>query len=213
MRVLAHPSIALIIALFVAVGVSACSSSSSSSSSKPPPPKAGDPMPWPAPPDPMGLARRAGLVAEDAERLEFHVHAHLDVFINGQHIVVPGGIGIETTDPQVHSATIGGYPAYGGITTPCAKPCISSLHTHDATGVLHTESATQKENTLGQFFIEWNVKLDANCVGSYCKPATPVDIYVNGKKFTGDPTGIPLSDHKEIAVVIGTPPAEIPSAY
>jgi hypothetical protein len=79
--------------------------------------------------------------------------------------------------------------------------------------VLHTESPTPKENTLGQFFIEWNVKLDANCVGTYCKPATPVAIYVNGQKFDGNPTTIPLSDRKEIAIVIGTPPAEIPSAF
>ncbi len=159
----------------------------------------------------MRLARAAGLTPETAERLEFHVHAHLDVFIDGNHIVVPGGIGIDTTDPQVHRGVIDGFPAYGGITEPCAKPCISPLHTHDATGLLHTESPTPKENTLGQFFIEWNVKLDANCVGSNCTPGTTVAIYVNGKKFDGDPTTIPLSDRKEIAIVIGKAPKVIPS--
>src|SRR2546423_3353425 len=204
---------ALIMVLLVLAATAGCSSSSPSSS----PPKATTPaqkaaMPWPAPPDPMGLARKAGLTPEDAERLEFHVHAHLDVFIDGRQIFVPGGIGIDPSDPQVHSGTIDGYPAYGGITKPCAKPCISPLHTHDATGVLHTESPTRKENTLGQFFIEWDVKLDANCVGAYCKPATPVAVYVNGEKFDGDPTTIPLSDHKEIAIAIGTPPAQIPSS-
>ena len=141
------------------------------------------------------------------------MHAHLDVFIDRKHIVVPGGIGIDPSDPQVHRAVINGLPAYGGITVPCARPCISPLHTHDATGVLHTESATHKENTLGQFFIEWNVKLDANCVGTYCEPGTPLAVYVDGNRFDGDPTTIPLSDRREIAVVIGEAPGVIPSTF
>jgi len=201
----------MVVVLLVA-SVAACSSSSKASV-KPSPPSTSDPMPWPAPPDPMALAQKAGLTPEDAERLQFHVHAHLDVFIDAKKIVVPGGIGIDTTDPAVHHGVSDGFPSYGGITEPCAEPCISPLHTHDATGVLHTESATKKENTLGQFFIEWDVKLDANCVGTYCKPATPIAIFVNGKKFDGDPTAIALSDQKEIAIVIGTPPAEVPSAF
>ena len=199
--------------LFVLLAITAITGCSSSSGSNGQVAKAGDAMPWPAPPDPMRLARAAGLTPETAERLEFHVHAHLDVFIDGAHVVVPGGIGIDTSDPQVHRGVINGLPAYGGITEPCAKPCISPLHTHDATGVLHTESPTPKENTLGQFFIEWDVKLDANCVGTYCKPGTPIAVYVDGKKFDGDPTTIPLSDQKEIAVVIGKAPGVIPSTF
>ena len=38
-------------------------------------------------------------------------------------------------------------------------------------------------------------------------------VYVDGEKFTGDPETIALSNGKEIAVVIGTPPAEIPSIW
>ncbi len=87
------------------------------------------------------------------------------------------------------------------------------MHTHDATGVLHTESATKKDNTLGQVFIEWNVKLTSTCVATSCAPATAVAFYVDGKRFSGDPTAIDLSNHKEIAVVVGTPPATIPSSY
>jgi hypothetical protein len=165
----------------------------------------------PLPPDPMKLAREAGLVPETAERLQYHVHAHLDMFVNGAQKLVPGGIGIRIDDPQVHNGPVNGYPAYGGISEPCSTPCISPLHTHDATGVLHTESATEKDNTLGQLFTEWDVPLTATCVGTYCKPATPIAIYVDGKPFTGDPQEIDLSNRLEIAIVIGTPPAAIPS--
>ena len=40
--------------------------------------------PWPAPPNPLELARKAGLESETHEFLSYHVHAHLDVFVNGQ---------------------------------------------------------------------------------------------------------------------------------
>ena len=54
------------------------------------------------------------------------------------------------------------------------------------------------------------MRLDANCVSTYCKPAKAIAIYVDGKAFTGDPRTIPLTNRKEIAVVVGTPPADIP---
>ena len=102
-----------------------------------------------------------------------------------------------------------GSVSYGGIEV-CAVACISPLHTHYPTGILHTESATPEPNTLGQFFIEWGVELSDTCVGTYCGPE-PIAIYVNGEPFDGDPRAIELTDQKEIAIVIGTPPAEIPS--
>jgi hypothetical protein len=168
---------------------------------------------WPAPsPDRVvGLVTAAGLVPETAERLTYHVHAHLDVFVNGRHETVPAGIGIVTTDPAVHTGTIDGQPAYGGIRAPCAQPCISPLHTHAVTGILHTESATRVDNTLGQFFTEWDVPLTAQCVDTYCMPQTRIAIYVNGRRQRfAEAAQIPLSDHKEIALVIGRLPSRIP---
>jgi hypothetical protein len=147
----------------------------------------------PLPSDPMALTRVAGLVPETAERLAYHVHAHLDVFVNGTHRLVPGGIGINMDDPG------------------CAQACISPLHTHDVSGIVHIESATPRSFTLGQFFTEWGVRLDKNCVGTYCTPGTPVAVYVGGKPVSGDPRTIELTDQREIAIVIGTPPAQIPS--
>jgi hypothetical protein len=162
----------------------------------------------------MALAVKAGLVPETAESLQHHVHAHLDIFVNGVAQIVPGGIGIRIDDPQVHSGVdANGQPEYGGIAIPCAQPCISPLHTHDASGVLHTESKTNTDNTLGQFFVEWNVPLSKTCIAAYCEPATSIAWYVNGKQYTGDPRTIELTNLLEIAVVIGTPPAKIPSSF
>jgi hypothetical protein len=181
------------------VALAACSSSSSKSSAAKPP--EGNNMPWPAPSNPLELAVKAGLVPEKSESLQYHVHSHIDAFIDGKPIVVPGGIGIDISSPDVEKGEIDGYPAYGGIGR-CAEDCISPLHTHDATGTIHTESATKKNNTFGQFLTEWNVTLPAGA-----------KIYVNGAEFTGDPKTIPLSNNKEIALVIGTPPASIPSTF
>ena len=43
--------------------------------------------------------------------------------------------------------------------------------------------------------------------------STSVLIYVDGELYESDPATIELTDGKEIAIVIGTPPVEIPSSY
>jgi hypothetical protein len=170
--------------------------------------------PWPAPADPMKLTEKAGLTPETHEFLLYHVHAHLDVFVNGTPVTVPAGIGINIHDPGVHSAKAkDGSTVYGFIDPPCAQPCISPLHTHDISGILHTEAKKNQSNNLGEFFTEWNVRLDAKCVGGYCKPAAPISIYVDGDVYTGNPRQIGLEDLREIAIVIGTPPTEVPSTF
>ena len=169
------------------------------------------PAPWPAPSDPMARTRAAGLKPERYEHLTYHVHAHLDVFLNGAHVVVPAGIGIDTHDKRVHKFVLpDGSVAWGGIDPPCKTACISPLHTHAIDGILHTESSTAKPNTLGAFFVEWGVRLDRRCIATYCKGVT---VYVDGKRFTGDPRGITLTNHLEIAIVIGAPPRKIPAKF
>ena len=163
---------------------------------------------WPAPPNPMELTREAGLVPERSEFLQYHVHAHLDVFVDGERVTVPAGIGIDTSNPAIVSDDQG-----VGLTRECDKPCISPLHTHAIDGVLHTETKTPQPNTLGQFFIEWDVHLDADRVGDYMGSDTPIGFYVDGQVIDSDPREIQLSDGREIAIVIGTPPDEIPSEF
>jgi hypothetical protein len=49
------------------------------------------------------------------------------------------------------------------------------------TAFLHTESAVTSPNTLGQSFTEWDVALDAGCVGDYCAPETTIEVFVDGE--------------------------------
>jgi hypothetical protein len=165
---------------------------------------------WSLPDDPMPLAREAGLKPDTKEYLTFHVHAHLDVFVNGDPVEIPGGIGIEITDPAVQD--FGG--AYGGIPEEgCEQVCISPLHTHDPDGVIHTEAPKEAQFTLGQFFEEMAVRLDASCVDEFCTPDVPVAVYVDGERHEGNPADIVLGNNQEIAIVVGTPPDEIPDTF
>jgi hypothetical protein len=192
-----------VIALLALVGVSAASAAA-------PAPRTTK-APWPRPSDPLALARRAGLMPKTHEFFAYHVHAHLDVFVDRKRVRVPAGIGIAIDDPAVHRfREPDGSLGYGGIEPPCRKPCISPLHTHDPDGVLHTEAAKARPNRLGQFFTEWAVRLSRRCVGGYCGR---VRFFVNGKPYRGDVRAITLTDRKEIAIVIGRPPKSIPTRF
>jgi hypothetical protein len=131
-----------------------------------------------------------GLSELGAEGTTIHVHQHLDIFVNGKHVPVPANIGI--FDGQF----------------------LTELHTHDSTGIMHLESPTKREFTLGEFFGVWGVRLTQDCIGGYCKPETPWRLYVNGLNDPGNPADLVLKAHQEIAIVIGTTrPKKIPSTY
>ena len=154
----------------------------------------------------------AGLTPERVESMAYHVHAGLRIFLDGEPVAIPAGIGIDISNPGVQAFADPEGTGYGGI-SGCDVPCISPLHTHGWAGVLHTESSTPVPNQLGQFFTEWGVPLDGGCVGQFCSPETPIAIEVDGVPFTGDPGTIELADRRLITIVIGTPPTEEPATF
>ena len=86
---------------------------------------------------------------------------------------------------------------------------LTELHTHDDSGVIHIEAQKSRDFTVGQFFSEWAVHLDANSIGGY----KGLKWYLDGKRQTGNPQTLILKPHQEIAFVVGKPPAKIPSSY
>jgi hypothetical protein len=203
----------LLLAALLAAGCSAKAKVTPTYTAPAAPRPAAGAAPWPAPSDPLVRARAAGLVAARKESFVYHIHAHLSVFVNGSSVVVPSGLGIDIHDPGVkHAPLQGGGTGYGGISL-CAKACISPLHTHDLSGVVHVEATEKHDFKLGQFFTEWGVRLDSSCVGGYCAPAAKIATFVNGKQQQGNPADIVFTNHEEIAIVIGTPPPQIPATY
>ena len=151
---------------------------------------------WPAPPDPMERTVEAGLKPQPKEFMTNHVHAHLDVFVDGKPVLVPSGIGIKIDNPAVkHFDEPDGSVAYGGIDL-CNEACISPLHTHDASGIIHTESADPKPNTLGEFFVEWGVELSETCVGEHCAPKRRSPCTSTVELYDGDPRAIELTNQR-----------------
>jgi hypothetical protein len=131
--------------------------------------------------------RPLNLNALSQEALAYHIHQHLDVYLNGKPITVPALIGIND----------GAY--------------LTELHTHDASGIIHVESeSSDKHYTLGTFFAEWGIFLSSKCVGAYCQGYT---WYINGKKQTGHPWNLVLQPHQVIVIAIGKPPKKIRSTY
>jgi hypothetical protein len=141
-----------------------------------------------------------GVAANTIEQLAYHIHAHLAIYVNGKPMTVPAGVGI-TTPWQTETEPDGSLWIDSGSH-------FYYLHTHTTDGIIHIESPTQTTYKLGQFFAEWNQPLSTSQVGP---SKGSVITYVDGKKFTGDPSSITLSAHTVIQLDIGQDVA--PKAY
>ena len=135
-----------------------------------------------------------GIKCAPVEQLAYHIHSHLQVYVNGQPRTLPGAIGM--VGPVAQQTAYG--PFYG------AQQCIYWLHTHAADGVIHIESPTARVYTLGNFFDEWHQPLSRNQVAGNTGTVTA---YVNGKPWTKDPRAITLDPHASIQLDVGSPKA------
>jgi hypothetical protein len=151
--------------------------------------------PWPA--DTAELRERLeadGLQVLTAEGQVQHTHQHLDLFVGGQAVTIPAGIGIDQ-----------------------AAGIISPIHTHDATGIIHVESPVVRDFTLGELFDVWGVHFDGHCIGGVCDGnGSTLSVFRNGQPVTGDARSLVLAAHDEIVVAIGTAaqlPSPIPSTF
>jgi hypothetical protein len=117
------------------------------------------------------------------EMLQVHYHAHLDINVDGKAVAVAQYIGFVVQGSNVQ---------------------LAPLHTHDTTGIVHIENSVPATFVLGQFFIEWGVRFTATCLGAYCTGhGKELAVFVDGKRYQGDPTRLVLKKHQEIAVEYG----------
>ncbi len=149
----------------------------------------------------LGLKQRLqamGLPVLSQEALAFHIHMLLQVYVDGNPVQVPQFIGINEVGAQ-------------------SDRFITVLHTHDPTGIIHVESATQTQYTLGEFFDVWGVPFSSTQLGAYANAGNrQVRVFLNGKPYNGDPRGLLLKQHEDIVVTFGTQkklPSPIPSTY
>ena len=139
-----------------------------------------------------------GIQCEPMAQLAYTTYIHLQVYVNGHSRALPGGIGI--IDQAVSETPRGLF--YGTNT------CMYWLHTRAADGLLEVESPVAREFTLGDFFAVWNQPLSASRVAG---SRGAVSATVNGRRWTGDPASIPLTEHAAIQLSVGKPaPAPVP---
>ncbi len=124
-----------------------------------------------------------GIPCETQEYGTFHIHAHLDVFVNGNAYPVPALIGIED------------------------NTCLYWLHTHSTDGIMHIEAPQAQDFTLGQFLDVWK------STGNTPPPSGDPIIYVNGQVVSTTPATTKLNAHDEVVLVYGNPPSNILKFY
>jgi hypothetical protein len=130
-----------------------------------------------------------------AQKVGYHIHAHLDIFVNGQQRRIPAGAGIAA--PRFPMELTNGLFVDNGL-----KGCLYFLHVHSNDGIIHIEAPNKHTYTLGQFFDIWRQPLSSDQVG----PAKgPVVAIVNGKVFPGNPRNIPLLSQADIQLDVGQP--------
>jgi len=120
-----------------------------------------------------------------ARNENYHIHSLLTVYRDGVRLALPDSIGR-------------------------GSGCNYEMHTHDGSGVLHIETDVAKTFTLGQFLALWGQSISATSVLGLPGPA---QYYVIDNEtlapVTTDPGAIPLAAHREIVIIVGTPPAAL----
>jgi hypothetical protein len=132
----------------------------------------------------------SGIECNKGEMHNYHIHSHLDVFVNGVQQQVPSNIGI--------------------LSSPS---CLYWLHTHTGDGVVHIEAPQTKEFMLGQFLDIWKQTLTNSTAFFDSISNMPVTAYVDGKRFEGDYRTIQLKSLEEIVLAYGNPPQQIPANF
>lgn len=115
----------------------------------------------------------------------YHQHALVSVYKEGARLGIPDNVG--------------------------RSGCTYELHTHDVMGMVHMEADVAKKFTIGQFFALWNQPLGRSGTAGL---AGPVRFYLieNERltRCTGDPAVLELAPRREIVIIGGAAPAELP---
>jgi hypothetical protein len=113
----------------------------------------------------------------------YHIHGMVSIYRNGTRLALPADIG--------------------------RNGCTYELHTHFRSGVVHVETNAQKTFTFGQLFEVWNQPLGTSNVGGIAGAAK--FYLIENEKVTpvDHPEDVEITSHRELAIVIGTPPAAL----
>lgn len=131
-----------------------------------------------------------GIYCDKLEQTAYHIHAHLTIYINGQNVPVPQGIGIASD-----------------------QSCFYWLHTHTSDGVIHIEAPAHSTFTLANFLDIWEVQFSQLGFRTELASSDGWTIYVNGKQVKGDFKSVTLTAHELITMMYNSPKAKPDTIY
>ncbi|HEY5062391.1 MAG TPA: hypothetical protein VII52_12700 [Gemmatimonadaceae bacterium] len=124
-----------------------------------------------------------GMSCDAQEGSRIHIHQHLVILDHGKSVPIPPNVG-----------------------QPAGKRCIYWLHTHTPDGVIHIEAPQNRSFTLGDFFMIWGEPLSrSRAASATAARGQSLRVWVNGKRFAGDPRKIALAPHADIVIEAGPP--------
>lgn len=163
---------------------------------------------------------------------QYHVHAFVGLYVNGQEIAIPDAIGMVNPfgDFQPPEPCTNNTP-----NQECYADAFYYIHTHDASGEVHLEAPTSTpcgvQNgvyvgpcnwsmfTFGNFLDVWGIQLTpvnfgpfSGAVQIYTSPlkyvACPSGACYTGSNtyslYTGDPAQMPLYSHTVVWILVGS---------
>lgn len=135
------------------------------------------------------------IYCDAGEQLAYHIHARLEIYIDGKAYALPQYIGIPVNQQSGQST------------------CFYWLHTHDTTGVIHIESPVNQIYTLGQFLDEWNQGFQSLGYPSQLLLTSGWTMWVNGQPYHGSMTSIPLNAHTLVTLAFNSPNVKPTTTY
>jgi hypothetical protein len=123
---------------------------------------------------------------------DYHIHAHVSIYINGKQVQIPSQVGI-----------------------PTDGTCLYWLHTHDASGVIHIEAPAGRNFTLGTFLDIWGQQFSSLQYPPELDQSGGAgwQVWVNGKPYSGDFHNIPMQAHLLITLSYNTSGAQPDTIY
>jgi hypothetical protein len=124
-----------------------------------------------------------GISCDAQEGQRIHIHQHLVILDHGKPVGIPRNVG-QSPEHQ----------------------CIYWLHTHTPDGIIHIEAPRDRSFTLADFFKVWGQPLSpTQAASAQSAKSAELRVWVNGKRFSGDPRLIKLNAHTDIVIEAGPP--------
>jgi len=129
-----------------------------------------------------------GISCDASMQTAYHIHMHVSIYINGQPVVVPQGVGIAPDGS-----------------------CFYWLHTHTSDGIIHVEAPSATDAlSLNEFLTIWREKFSSFQYPAQLSLMTGWQVYINGHPFAGPVTSpllthIPALSHELVTLEYGIP--------